>query len=122
MIDGLLWVALGLGEVFDEADDALVGGGVFEAVCDFTLGGVGVEVFHAAYGANVDSNVFAGGIGDHVRAINAFYEVRSVGGYIEGGDVGDTQLYSICFEGIEDVLCGNVCAGGDCVVCGDVQD
>ena len=114
--------ALRLGEVFDETDDALVGGGAFEAVCQFALRSVGVEVFHAAYGANVDSNVFAGGIGDHVRAINAFYEVRSVGGYIEGGDVGDTQLYSICFEAVEDVLCGDVCAGGDCVVCGDVQD
>lgn len=113
---------LGLGESFDEADDALVGGGAFEAVCDFALGGVGVEVFHAAYGANVDSNVFAGGVGYHVCAVDALDEVRGVILYSEGSNVDDAQLYSICFEGVEDVLCGDVCAGGDCVVCGDVQD
>lgn len=113
--------ALRLGEVFDETDDALVGGGAFEAVCQFALRSVGVEVFHAAYGADVDSSVFAGGIGDHVCAVNAFYEVCGVGGYIEGGDVGDAEVYSVSGEGVEDLLCGDVRGGVDCVVCGDVQ-
>ena len=113
--------ALRLGEVFDETDDALVGGGAFEAVCQFALRSVGVKVFHAAYGADVDSSVFAGGIGDHVRAVNALYEVRSVGGYIEGGNLGDTKVSGVFGEGVEDLLCGDVRGGVDCVVCGDVQ-
>lgn len=113
---------MGLGEVFDEFDDALVGGGAFEAVCDFTLFGYGVDVFHAAYGANVDGDVFAGGVGYHVCAVDALDEVRGVILYSEGSNVDDTQLYSICFEGVEDLLCGDVRAGADCVVCGDVQD
>ena len=113
--------ALGLGEVFDEFDDALVGGGAFEAVCDFALGGVGVEVFHAAYGANVDGDVFAGGVGYHVCAVDALDEVCGVVLCAEGDNVDDAQLCGVCFEGVEDVLCGDVCVGGDCVVCGDVQ-
>ena len=110
-----------LGEVFDEFDDALVGSGAFEAICQFTLFGYGVNVLHAAYGANVDGDIFAGGVGYHVCAVDALDEVRGVILYSEGSNVDDAQLYSICFEGVEDVLCGDVCAGGDCVVCGDVQ-
>ena len=114
--------ALGLGEVFDEFDDALVGSGAFEAICQFTLFGYGVNVLHAAYGANVDGDIFAGGVGYHVCTIDALDEVCGVALYSEGSNVDDTQLYSICFEGVEDLLCGDVRAGGDCVVCGDVQD
>ena len=110
-----------LGEVFNEFDDALVGSGAFEAICQFALFGYGVNILHTAYGANVDGDVFAGGVGYHVCAVDALDEVRGVALYPEGDNVGDTQLYSICFEGVEDVLCGDVCAGGDCVVCGDVQ-
>ena len=111
-----------LGEVFDEFDDALVGGGAFEAVCDFTLFGCRVDVFHATYGANVDGDIFAGGVGYHVCAVDALDEVRGAVLYSEGDNVDDAQLYSICFEGVENVLCSDVCVGGDCVVCGDVQD
>ena len=112
---------LGLGESFDEFDDALVGGGAFEAVCDFALFGCRVDVFHAAYGANVDGDIFAGGVGYHICTADALDEVCGVFLYSEGSNVGDTQLCGVCFEGVEDVLCSDVCVGSDCVVCGDVQ-
>ena len=113
--------ALGLGEVFDEFDNALMGDGTFEAVRQFALFGCRVDVFHAAYGANVDGYIFAGGMGHHVCAVGALNEVCGVALCAEGDDVGDAQLCGVCFEGVEDVLCGDVCVGGDCVVCSDVQ-